>query len=83
MDNWYKDGERMTIQEAIEHGKEQLDVFGGEHAEFIEMAIEALEKQKEYRFKEFSIGETLVDASKCHITEHDALEKIRTVLRGW
>ncbi len=35
----------MTREEAIEHGKEQLDVFGGEHAEFIKLAIEALEQE--------------------------------------
>lgn len=35
----------MTIDEAIAHGKEQLEVFGGEHSEFIKLAIEALEKQ--------------------------------------
>ena len=35
----------MTIDEAITHGKEQLEVFGGEHAEFIKLAIKALEKQ--------------------------------------
>ena len=35
----------MTPQEAIKHGKEQLDIFGGEHQEFIEMAIKALEQQ--------------------------------------
>lgn len=35
----------MTIEEAIAHGREQLDVFGGEHAEFIKLSIEALEKQ--------------------------------------
>ena len=35
----------MTLDEAIKHGKEQLEVFGGEHAEFIKLAIEALEKQ--------------------------------------
>ena len=34
----------MTPQEAIKHGKEQLDIFGGEHQEFIEMAIKALEQ---------------------------------------
>lgn len=34
----------MTREEAIEHGKEQLKVFGGEHAEFIKLAIEALEQ---------------------------------------
>ena len=36
----------MTIEEGIEYGKEQLEIFGGEHAEFIKMAIHALEMQK-------------------------------------
>ena len=35
----------MTIDEAITHGKEQLEVFGGEHAEFIKLAIKALEQE--------------------------------------
>lgn len=35
----------MTKQEAIEYGKTQLDIFGGKHAEFIELAIEVLEKE--------------------------------------
>ena len=34
----------MTREEAIAHGKEQLEVFGGEHAEFIKLAIKALEQ---------------------------------------
>ena len=33
----------MTREEALEHFKEQLDVFGGEHAEAIKVAIEALQ----------------------------------------
>lgn len=36
----------MTIDEGITYGKEQLEVFGGKHAEFIKMAIQALEMQK-------------------------------------
>lgn len=36
---------KMTIDEAIAHGKEQLEVFGGEHREFIEMAIKALNQE--------------------------------------
>lgn len=36
----------MTLDEAITYGEEQLEVFGGEHAEFINMAIRALEMQK-------------------------------------
>ena len=34
----------MTIDEAIEHGKEQLDIFGGEHKEFIEISIDTMRK---------------------------------------
>jgi len=37
----------MTREEAIEHGKEQLEIFGGEHRKFIELAIEALYKVEE------------------------------------
>lgn len=36
----------MTLDEAIAHGEEQLEIFGGEHAEFINMAIRALKMQK-------------------------------------
>lgn len=35
----------MTNEEAIEHGKEDLEVFGGTHAEFIELSLKAIEKQ--------------------------------------
>lgn len=34
----------MMIDEAIEHGKEQLEIFGGEHKEFIETSIETMHK---------------------------------------
>ena len=39
----------MTIEEAIKHGKEQLEIFGGAHREFIEMAIKALEQESTIR----------------------------------
>ena len=42
----------MTIEEGITYGKEQLEIFSGEHAEFIKMAIHALEMQK--KLVEFS-----------------------------
>lgn len=35
----------MTREQAIEYGKSQLEVFGGEHREFIELAIKALEQE--------------------------------------
>lgn len=34
----------MTREEALQHFKEQLDIFGGEHAEAIKVAIEALKR---------------------------------------
>jgi hypothetical protein len=34
----------MSIDKAIEHGKEQLEIFGGEHKEFIEIAISTMRK---------------------------------------
>ena len=36
----------MTNEEAINHGKEQLEIFGGEHKEFIKVAIKVLEQQQ-------------------------------------
>ena len=36
----------MTRDEAIAYGKEQLEIFGGLHKEFIQMAIEALERKR-------------------------------------
>ena len=35
----------MSIEQAIEHGKERLVIYGGEHKEFIELAIKALEQE--------------------------------------
>lgn len=37
----------MSIEEAIEHGKEQLEIFGGEHKEFIETAIDTMRKYQQ------------------------------------
>ena len=34
----------MSIDKAIEHGKEQLEIFGGEHKEFIETSIATMRK---------------------------------------
>ena len=37
----------MSIDKAIKHGKEQLEIFGGEHKEFIETAIETMRKYQQ------------------------------------
>lgn len=41
----------MTNEDAIEYGQKQLEIFGGEHRQFIEKSLEALEaanRPKEY-----------------------------------
>ena len=46
----------MTKDEAIKYGEEQLDVFGGKHAEFIKSVIELL--------KQSNVGEWLAVEEK-------------------
>lgn len=52
----------MTREEAIKHGKKQLDFFAGEHLEFILMAIEALEREKRFE-KKMERGDALVETA--------------------
>ena len=64
----------MTREEAIAHGKEQLEVFGGEHAEFIKLAIKALEKQDR-------IAQILDDYDYDLLDTWEALKMIKEVMR--
>lgn len=43
----------MTREEVIKYGEEQLEIFGGKHAEFIKTVIELLKQKK--------VGEWIVD----------------------
>lgn len=61
----------MSIDKAIEHGKEQLDIFGGEHKEFIETSIATMRKYQEIR----KIYMTH------HYTDEEVIEKIKEVIR--
>ena len=69
----------MTKDEAIKYGKEQLEIFGGKHAEFIKLAIELLEQDDNKKLLEI----------KQIIKEHDEdsmpedyfyIDKIREVI---
>ena len=57
----------MTREEAINHGKEQLEIFGGEHGEFIKLAIKALEQTEWIPVSERlpETGQKVLVADKC------------------
>lgn len=58
----------MNRDEAITYGKEQLEIFGGLHHEFILMAIEALEwKHGEWLETSESIGWEEVGCAECSV----------------
>ena len=59
----------MTREEAIERGKEQLEIFGGEHREFIELAIEVLKQEP---CEDAISRKAVVDIFKCRV---DMLER--------
>ena len=73
----------MTNQEAAESLKFELYEEGhlGYVEEEIELAIDALRKEKIYKSTLFKISETLVDESKLHITSEKACEQIREYLK--
>ena len=65
----------MTIEEAIKHGTEQLEIFGGEHREFIECAIDTMWKYKQIMKN--------VEAWKADILDSwDCMANIEGVLNG-
>lgn len=63
----------MSIDKAIEHGKEQLEIFGGEHKEFIETSITTMHKYQ----KIVQIMERTVDDGT---SMYDTLQEIEEVI---
>ena len=74
----------MTREEAIEYGKEQLEIFGEgcQHHEFIKMAISALEQNEKAAEWYKLFVEKLDEQEPCNdaISRYDVLKK-REVLR--
>lgn len=72
----------MTYKDAIFELNDMYDFDEQtESNDAIEMAIEALEREKIYKSTLFKIGETLVDESKLHITSEKACEQILEYLK--
>ena len=69
----------MTKDEAIKYGKEQLDVFGGKHAEFIKLAIELLEQDRNKKLLE--IKQIIEERDEDSMPEdYFYIDKIREVI---
>jgi len=66
----------MLREEAIKHGKEQLEVFGGEHREFIEMAIKALEPCEDAIDRAEAMTEIMMFAGNVKSDEEDIYIKV-------
>ena len=63
----------MTIDEAIKHGEEQLEIFGGVHKEFIEISIDTMHKYQK-------IQQIVKEWEFDHESMVDSMEKISEVL---
>ena len=69
----------MTKDKAIKYGKEQLDVFGGKHAEFIKLAIELLEQDSNKKLLE--IKQIIEERDEDSMPEdYFYIDKIREVI---
>ena len=56
----------MTYEEAIEHGYEMLEVFGGDTEKFVMTAIRALEKQIPKKpISRWTGNETVIECPNC------------------
>ena len=57
----------MTREEALQHFKEQLDIFGGEHAEAIKVAIEVLKAEAvQGEWTDIDNYYRMATCSRCH-----------------
>lgn len=75
----------MTNKEAIETIKIAIAEvewnYPMDYSIALDMAIDALEKEKIYKSTLFKISTTLVDESKLHITSEKACEQMREYLK--
>ena len=69
----------MTKDEAIKYGKEQLEIFGGKHADFIKLAIELLEQDSNKKLLE--IKQIIEERDEDSMPEdYFYIDKIREVI---
>lgn len=72
----------MKREKAIEHGKEQLEIFGGEHREFIEMAIKTLDILDEIKAEIETQEKWLLQAGYNQYNVDIAFSTIKSLLAG-
>jgi hypothetical protein len=72
----------MTREEAIEHGKEQLNIFGGQHREFIEISIKALDNLDKIRAEIEKQEKWLLQAGYNAYNVDIAFSTIKSLLAG-
>ena len=69
----------MTKDEAIKYGKEQLEIFGGKHADFIKLAIKLLEQDSNKKLLE--IKQIIEERDEDSMPEdYFYIDKIREVI---
>jgi hypothetical protein len=72
----------MTREEAIGYGKEQLEIFGGKHREFIETAIKNLDILEEIRAEIEKQEKWLLQAGYNAYNVDIAFSTIKSLLAG-
>lgn len=66
----------MTREEASKYGKEQLEIFGGKHREFIDVALECIEKCEHLEYI-LRLNRAYIDRVKnSGLGKHKAIEYI-------
>ena len=71
--------QKFVADEAIKYGKEQLEIFGGTHADFIKLAIQLLEQDNNKKLLE--IKQIIEERDEDSMPEdYFYIDKIREVI---
>ena len=68
---------REEREKAIAYGKEQLEIFGGEHKEFIEISIDTMRKYQTMQ----KVLDKVWNVPSCMLDEAECLNRIMETYR--